>query len=719
MAKVMEGSAKRANIAPPSRFRPQTWAVMSTASAWLAAPLAGGVLILLGPIMGLLTLIIVVSFYFISQEQVPKPIFPKKEGEPCINFGTDEYGLPIMLPIATLVRHCLLIGTTGSGKTTTIRTIAESIMKLGGGFCFVDGKADVTDTYAVLYEIVQNTDREEDLLVLNFLNPQQSHSFNFLIYGDADFLAEVMTGFMKDAQGDNAYWQEKGKVLMKVILSCLVYKRDHADKFDGFILTVEEIRRCFDFNKLLELAQDDRLPMYDEKNLPVKQKLIFYLNELGPWKEIVEAQGGRPPASAQEIHRQHGFYVQQWGAPFELLTGVFSPIFNVAVSDVDIVDVVRNSRVLVVLLPSLAYSLSTLRALGRVILSTFKIALTTGLGKDIVGDLREISEQVKRNRPSVPFVLIPDEYGSYAVEGFDTVLAQARSLGMGVMISVQEIASLIKASEADAKRLIGNTNIKIIMKIECPDTAKFVAERAGEEYYLMANAQGNQSMGGMVQTVGNFEGGFQYQKAGRLDPRDLTSLDIGEGYILFGDEVRKFKTRYIPSKDSVKEMKLMRFMDRATMYLRKKAGDMAQKAADRIDTTMVDVYAMMEKYKIGTAYEAIYKRFLKQRYKYLLAMGIAADYNGVAVMEDMHLNKFITEDEYGEMKIVVLQRAKFEELIEDEWKQLEGKTDFYNEILKPSEGANEFLKQSLARVYAIKNNTASVPQKDREEVAVV
>ena len=56
------------------------------------------------------------------------------------------------------------------------------------------------------------------------------------------------------------------------------------------------------------------------------------------------------------------------------------------------------------------------------------------------------------------------------MEGFDTVLAQGHSLYFGAIISVQEPASLFKASETDAKRLIGNTNSKIVIKVEDTDT---------------------------------------------------------------------------------------------------------------------------------------------------------------------------------------------------------------------------------------------------------
>ncbi|HOD75633.1 MAG TPA: TraM recognition domain-containing protein, partial [Syntrophorhabdaceae bacterium] len=165
-------------------------------------------------------------------------------------------------------------------------------------------------------------------------------------------------------------------------------------------------------------------------------------------------------------------------------------------------------------------------------------------------------------RPSIPFTLIADEYGSYAVEGFDTILAQGRSLGFGVIISVQELASLFKTSETDAKRLIGNTNYKIVMKVEDTDTAKFLAERAGESFFMMPNIRNDSKM---MESLGNWDGTYAFQKGSRVEMRDLAGLKVGEGYIFAGDEVRRFRTRYIPPAGNVKQLRLMKYVKKTTL----------------------------------------------------------------------------------------------------------------------------------------------------------
>lgn len=556
MSRSINDRAERARITPASKLRPRTWLMIRWVNPFVMTACTVAATYL-SPFFAVCMFVAGAIIQLVASDNSPRPVFSRRPEDATISLGDDEYGMPVLLPVSEITRHGMLIGTTGSGKTTAIRSVAESIMMLGGGFCFIDGKSDVTDTYAVLYEIVKDCDRLEDLLVLNFLNPSQSHTFNFMTYGDADFLAEIMAGFLKQAQGDQVYWQERGKILMKAVLAQLVHRRDNPDVFGDYVLTPSEVRHHLSFDSVLALEADDRYPLYDN-GAPVKARLRALLGELPGWQEYRNAAGGgRLSPAAAEALRQYGFFVQQWGAPLDLLAGTFNRIFDTDAPEIDMVDVVSNSRILIVLLPSLSYSLSTLQALGRLTLNAFKIALTTALGTEVEGDYEKIRRDVKRRRPDVPFTLIADEYGSYAVEGFDTVLAQGRSLGFGVIVSVQELASLFKASETDAKRLIGNTNYKIVMKIEDTDTARFLGERAGESFFMMPNIR---SDGRLTENLGNWDGTYAFQKGSRIEMRDLAELATGEGYIFAGDVIRRFKTRYVQPKGNVSEMMLMKYV---------------------------------------------------------------------------------------------------------------------------------------------------------------
>jgi intracellular multiplication protein IcmO len=680
----------------------------------------------LSPVLGTLIIVIGALYYMYASMYVPKPVFwdiiRKDPKSPMVNLAVDEYGLPLMVPVSVLRTHCLLVAATGSGKTTKIRTIAESVMKLGGGFCFIDGKADVNDTYKILYEIVTNTDREEDLLVLNFLNPMQSHTFNVLLKGEPDFLSEVMAGFLQDVQGDQSYWQGKAKELMKVILTPLVYMRDHKDKYPGFKISIAKVKEYLNLAKLVALLDDPNLPDYDDKHFPIKKRLENFLGSLAPLEHLKTINSPKPSPSVPEAIRQFGFYTQQWGEPIDLVSAAFGNIFNAEDPDVDIEDVVINSRILIVLLPSLSYSPGTLRSLGRVVLSTFRVALTTALGKEIEGEAKELERKTKINRPSVPFMLIADEYGAYAVDGMDTLLAQARSLGMSIMISVQEIASLMKASEVEAKRMLANTVTKFFMRVVDSETADYVAKLAGEEMYMTPSGSSAKGEIGSISP----DGTYQYQKHARINGRDLSPLKVGEGYIIYGDEVRKYTTRYIPEKGNVAQLRLMKYIKKAIHRLQEFITEATEKTMAVASKIMLDTYALMKDYAIGPKEERLWKRFLTARNDYFeetmeFPVLDYSDINTVTVfVAELRNRGFLdvkNEDEYSDIKQVVAKRIKFRELQEQIHNEMMKEMDdldqskpiddikmknFWNRVFMPSKEANEFLEKTATELSAVR-----------------
>ncbi len=487
----------------------------------------------------------------------PKPMFEKfknnkPESHPYVYMGIDKYNMPVEVPVNLLKQHVLLLGSTGSGKTTFLRYFLKTLLKTGGGCCFVDGKADVADMYQIFYSEVCEADREEDLYVINFLNPSQSHSFNPLLYGDANFLSEILAGLLKQASGDQVYWQERGLELMRSTLSVLVWMRDNM----GLKLSVKTIHEYLNLHKLIELAKNPDIPDEDLSKgmpIPVKSRLKNYLNSLTPNWDKDEIN----PEEMAEAIRQFGYGVQQWSSMLDLLGGAYANIFNTDDPDIDIKDIVLNNKILYVLLPALKQSPQTLSALGRMILSVFKIVFSELIGETIVGDSQALYEETKSKKPDPPFLLIMDEAGSYLPDDIDTVLAQARSTGVSVVISVQEVASLFKVNETVAKRMLNNTKIKICLAIDDADTAKYIVERAGETWILVPSVR--RELGDFSEQVGNFDGGLSMQRHKKVEEIDLYALRVGEGYIIYQDVIRRFRFPYITAPRP-KELKLIKWV---------------------------------------------------------------------------------------------------------------------------------------------------------------
>ena len=477
---------------------------------------------------------------------------------PFIKLGTTEDGQEVLIPFRDLTRHVLLLGTTGAGKTTTIRKLLHSVMMFGGGATFVDGKADVTDTYEVFCRIVEECDRRDDFFTINFLNPLQSNTINPLLYGDSEFLTELIAVFLTSS----GFWAQKGLALMRGLMAVHVWMRDHDENGNYKPLcrpfTFWDIKKYLNLDALIDLAKqvkEGKIPARDETGMPIGDRLIGFLADQGPWEELLKPADKIDYMAVEQVIKQTGFAIQQWTAALDLLGGAFAPIFCTKNPDIDMRDVIQNGRILYVLLPSLGKSETTLQQLGKLILGIIKTSLDEMLGKETVGLAEDVETKTRRVRPPLPHICILDEYGSYAVEGFSTVLAQARSLNYAVVISAQELGRMMKDKlKAEGEALIANTNIKLIMKIEDANTAQTIVQRAGKEWRFTPSALKRESVPGFGYMRAE---GWQVQERDRLRPNDLTKLKPGELYLIYEDNVIKMRVPYEKGKP-IKEFSVLK-----------------------------------------------------------------------------------------------------------------------------------------------------------------
>lgn len=461
--------------------------------------------------------------------------------------------------------HVLIFGSTGSGKTEALISLAYNALIQGSGFIYVDGKADNT-IYAKIFAMVRRMGREDDLLVINFMTgakdivgPQEkrlSNTMNPFAKGSSSMLSQLVVSMMdsSSASADGDMWKGRAIAFVEALMRILVYMRDKGH----ILLDANVVRNYFELPRVEAIVMDKQFPRDNQEpvsllDVPptVIEPLVNYTINLPGYDR---AKKGK---QVSQVFEQHGFITMQLTRVFTSLADTYGHILRTNLAEVDLSDVVLNRRILVVLLPALEKSPDELSNLGKVIIASLKAMMASGLGEAVEGSYRDIIQK-KPTNASTPFMCILDEYGYYAVKGFAIVPAQARSLGFCAVFAGQDLPAFQKASKEEAASIGANTNIKICMKLEDPtETWEFFTKTAGEAYVTKVDAfqtRPDSILNNYLDTRS-----ASSEKRSRINLLDLKDQMPGEAHVFFRSDVVRARLFYAdPPK--IKELRLNYFL---------------------------------------------------------------------------------------------------------------------------------------------------------------
>jgi intracellular multiplication protein IcmO len=439
--------------------------------------------------------------------------------------------------------HVLIFGSTGSGKTETLISLAFNSLIQGSGFLYVDGKGDNT-LFAKIFSMTRMMGREDDLLLINFMTGARdvvgaqerrlSNTMNPFANGSSSMLTQLVVSMMDSSSQspDGDMWKGRAIVFVEALMKILVYMRDQGK----LLLDANTIRNYFELPRLEAITMDRMFIRDNQEPVSLADAPSLVLEPITNY--IVNLPGydrAKKGKQSSQVLEQHGFITMQLTRVFGSLADTYGHIIRTNLAEVDLKDVVLNRRILVVLLPALEKSPDELSNLGKVIISSLKAMMAAGLGEAVEGTYKELVQR-KPTNAETPFMCILDEYGYYAVKGFAVVPAQARSLGFSVIFAGQDLPAFQKASKEEAASIGANTNIKICMKLEDPlETWEFFSKTAGESYVTKVDSfQTNASS-----VLNNYmdSRSASSEKRARIDLQDLKEQRLGEAHIFFKSKI--------------------------------------------------------------------------------------------------------------------------------------------------------------------------------------
>ena len=284
-----------------------------------------------------------------------------KKGAGITFFGNDRItGEELWFTDSDLRTHVLVFGSTGSGKTEFLVSLAYNSLIQSSGFIYIDGKGD-NSLFAKIFSMSRAMGREDDMLLINFmtgardvLGPQKtrlSNTMNPFANGSSSMLSQLVVSLMPGNpagwRGGDDMWKGRAINFVESLLKILVAMRDAGH----ILLDANSIRNYFMLEKLEQIVIDKKFPITDTYSVPidnlpvtVMEPITAYLNNLPGYNK--QKKGNQ----AGEVREQHGFITMQLTRVFGSLADTYGHIIRTNLPEVDLKDVVLNRRIMVVLL---------------------------------------------------------------------------------------------------------------------------------------------------------------------------------------------------------------------------------------------------------------------------------------------------------------------------------------------------------------------------------
>ncbi len=427
---------------------------------------------------------------------------------------TKDGNLPVRVPWSRVMYHLGFIGSSGFGKTTVGLYALAQQMALGGGFIFIDAKIDV-DTRDTLGYLSRLYGRESELMVLNVDNPDDSNTYNPILYGDADEISSRLLNLIPSAEtnpGADHYRQSANHALAALVGG------------------LQATNYLWDFNDLTVLTQSAAALEDVIRRVPPGPERMSMEIFVDKYRRFDRQQG-----AVVDINKMKDTLGGLSGRMALFAQGKFGQIFNTYAPEVNLYDIIVNNKMLYVMLPTMGKNTQALN-FAKMLLS------------DLMSAVAMVQGLPKKQRPWPPFLVFADEMGSYPMEGIARLFEQARSANIAMMPGFQSFANLKVVSEDFADMVTQSMYTKLFFHFGAKDSAEMAAEIIGKEKKMQYSVTNNQSEGASERFLqaapdssesetGAVGESWREAEEYRVAPDKLTALVPGESVALIGSRL--------------------------------------------------------------------------------------------------------------------------------------------------------------------------------------
>ncbi|MFZ2633502.1 MAG: TraM recognition domain-containing protein [Desulfosalsimonadaceae bacterium] len=337
--------------------------------------------------------------------------------------------------------HLFGFGSTRIGKTRLIELMMEQDIRKGYSLVFFDPKGDI-DIFSKIVQIAYEENRQDELCLVTPIFPACSAKMDPLAYYymPEELVSHVVSGIKAK---EEFFINIAYETTFVIVLSLLFFAR------------IKNERPNLNFNSVKERAS-----YTDLKNLEAQLK--DYEND--PEAEEILATLRQILASPQDYFSKVSSSLRT--VLTSLSAGSVGAIIGKAKANNFIKRLEQGKRVILIVQTGSLLTRKTAHIVARVLLSMIQ---------SFVGRIYLSGRTI-----TPPLCLYMDEASNLLYMGVEDLFNKAGGAGVWIHAFTQSIADIeAELGPANARKILDNTNSKIFMRVNDPNTANYIADYSG------------------------------------------------------------------------------------------------------------------------------------------------------------------------------------------------------------------------------------------------
>lgn len=352
---------------------------------------------------------------------------------------------PVRLSQRELFHHMLILGTTGSGKTTAALTILNQAVAAGWGVVLIDLKGD-PENAALLAGAAKSARVKYSQFALT--PGERRDTWNPLVSGDP---SSRMSKVICLSQWTEPYYKSACERFAQMAF-VLMERNRVAPSFDSLVALLDNPRSAHQLTGVLGPSDRERVEQYLSR---------------------IQDDRGQLSALAGLASR------------IGTLTDLSGPLCNLtSKKTINLPELSERGGVCV-------FSLNSARSQ----------VIAGQIGALAVLDAQSmVAERIATGRSRRPVLVCIDEFSALDADHLLGLFARARSSRVAMVLATQELADLSRVRDGFGDQIIGLANTKLMMRQELPSSANTLAQLPGTTTELKTTHQTARSLFHRAQT---------------------------------------------------------------------------------------------------------------------------------------------------------------------------------------------------------------------------